>query len=508
MPSHRLIPAALLASASPAFAQTATQADEDRASTADEIVVIGEANRTAATTATRVPVEALATPYTISVVPGRVIEESGSRTLADALRYAGTVGGTDNFGNAGEFFSSRGFQLANGSNYFRDGIRYRKFGQMPLYDIERIEILRGPASILYGALEPGGVLNIVSRSPSDRFAARARVRAGDFDFYQGTFDVTGPVTDGLSARVQGLFEDAGSFRDLVDNRSTGLTGTVDWRPTSSTLITGRASWFKDRRTGDRGTVMAYQDGGQFRDAQGRAFDFAAVPRSRFFGEEFANNDFRDINLALSLRQELGTNWQLRGDVVRSDQKEERVYVWAIGTEQIVGANGLLNRQIGDWNARLKGTLGRIEVAGEFATGPITHNLLIGGEYERFRNDRTNERFQFAAINIFAPTYFDTRPPNGARTVNAPFGSLLETRGLYLQNVMEIGEHFMLLGGVRNDRITDDNTLNGQRRLTSSGWTPQAGLVWRPTPFISPYISYTRSFTPQSGTDRFGEPFDP
>lgn len=508
MRHHRLILAALLASASPAYAQNVVEAEAESDSDTDAIIVIGEANRTAATTATRVPVEALATPYTISDVPGRVIEESGSRTLADALRYAGTVGGTDNFGNAGEFFSSRGFQLANGSNYFRDGIRYRKFGQVPLYDIERIEILRGPASILYGALEPGGVLNIVSRSPSDSFAARARVRAGDFDFYQGTVDVTGPVTDGVSARVQGLFEDAGSFRDLVDNRSTGVTGTIDWRPTSSTLITGRASWFKDRRTGDRGTVMAYQDGGRFRDAQGRAFDFADVPRSRFFGEKFANNDFRDINLALSLRQELGTNWQLRGDIVRSDQKEERVYVWAIGTEQIVGANGLLNRQIGDWNARLKGTLGRLELAGELRTGPITHNVLIGGEYERFRNNRTNERFQFAPINIFAPTYFAVRLANGARTVNAPFGSLLETRGLYIQNVMEIGEHFVLLGGVRNDRITDDNSLTGQRRLASSGWTPQAGLVWRPTPFVSPYISYTRSFTPQSGTDRFGAPFDP
>lgn len=509
MPHYRLILTVLLVTSTSAYAQSGAQAEQDTSrTTVDEIIVVGDANRTAATTATRVPVEALATPFTISLVPEHVIEASGSRTLSDALRYAGTVGGTDNFGNAGEFFSSRGFQLANGRNYFRDGLRYRKFGQVPLYDIERIEILRGPASILYGALEPGGVLNTVSRSPSDSFAARARMRAGEYDYYQGTFDVTGPIADGLSARAQGLFEDAGSFRDLVENRSTGITGTVDWRPGSSTLITGRATWFKDRRTGDRGIVMAYRDGGRFRDAQDRAFDFADVPRSRFLGEEFGNNEFRDINLSLSLRQELGENWQLRGDVVRSNQKEERVYIWAIGTEQIVGANGLLNRQIGDWNARLKGTLGRIEVAGELRTGPLTHNLLAGGEAERFDNDRTNERFQFAPIDIYAPTYFASRPANGPRTVNAPFGSLLKTRGFYIQNVMEIGEYFVLLAGLRNDRITDDNTLNGERRLASSSWTPQVGLVWRPTPFISPYISYTRSFVPQSGSDRFGTPFDP
>lgn len=508
MPYRRVILVSLLLCANSVYAESDAPPEQDAARALDEVVVVGDANRTAATTATRVPVEALATPFTIAVVPERLIEASGSRTLADALRYAGTVGGTDNFGNAGEFFSSRGFQLANGRNYFRDGLRYRKFGQVPLYDIERIEILRGPASILYGALEPGGVLNMVSRSPSDDFAARARVRAGEFGYYQGTFDVNGQIADGLSARAQGLYEDAGSFRDLVGSRSTGITGTVDWRPTPSTLITGRASWFKDLRTGDRGTVMAYQDGGRFSDPQGRAFDFADVPRSRFLGEEFGVNEFRDINLSLSLRHELGTDWQLRADVVRAEQDEERVYIWAISTEQIVGANGLLSRQIGDWNARLEGTLGRVEVAGEMRTGLLNHKLLVGVEAERFDNDRTNERFQFTPINIYAPAYLSTRPPNGPRTVNAPFGSLLKTRGLYLQNVMEIGEHFVLLAGARNDRITDDNTLNDQRRLASSSWTPQAGLVWRPTPFVSPYISYTRSFVPQSGTDRFGAPFDP
>ncbi len=508
MSNHRLTLAVLLMSAYPALAANTQEGSADNVERLEEIIVIGDANRTAATTATRVSVDALSTPFTISVVPEHVIEASASRTLADALRYAGTVGGTDNFGNAGEFFSSRGFQLANGRNYFRDGLRYRKFGQVPLYDIERIEILRGPASVLYGALEPGGVLNMVSRTPSDSFAARARIRTGEFDYFQGTFDVTGPVADGLSARVQGVFEDAGSFRDLVENRSTGTTATVDWRPGASTLVTGRASWFKDRRTADRGIVMAFQDDGRFEDAQGRRFDFADVPRSRFLGESFGENEFRDVNLSLSVRHDLGSDWQLRGDIVRADQKEERVYIWAIGAGQIVGEDGLLNRQIGDWNARLKGSLGRLELAGEFRTGSLRHNLLVGGEMERFNNDRTNERFQFVPINVFEPSYLASRPENGPQTVDAPFGSKLRTRGLYVQNIVDLGEHFVLLAGARNDRVTDDNPLNNQRRLKSNSWTPQVGLVWRPTPFVSPYVSYTRSVVPQSGSDRFGAPFDP
>jgi len=499
----------LLAAAAPAAAQP--QAAEQADSTAtenDEILVIGEANRSASTVATRVPIEALETPYTIQVVPDYVIEESGARSLSDALRYSGTVGGTDNFGNAGEFFSSRGFQLANGSNYFRDGLRYRKFGQVPLYDIERIEILRGPASILYGSVEPGGAVNIVSRTPQPDFGARLRLRGGSREFYQGTFDLTGPVTETVSLRAQGLFEDAESFRDLVASRSNGLSGVIDFRPTPTTLVTARASWFQDRRTGDRGTVLAFLPDGRFADAQGRRFDFAPVPRSRFLGERFGVNAFEDVNLSLSLRQELGSGWQLRGDLVRAAQDEDRVYIWAISTEQIVGESGLLNRQIGDWRARLRGDLARVELAGEVRTGFITHKLLLGGEYERFRNSRDNQRFQFRPIDIYSPVYLDARPPNGPRTVNAPFGSLLNTRGLYVQNIMEIGDQFVLLGGLRYFAYKDDNTLTNTTRLEAQGWTPQAGLVWRPTPYVSPYISYTRSFVPQSGTDRFGNPLDP
>jgi len=485
-----------------AWAQDATATD------GGEIIVIGEADKIAASVATRVAVDAMETPFTITQVSSEVLEETAARSLGDALRYAGTVGGTDNFGNAGEFFSSRGFQLAAGSNYFRDGLRYRKYGQVSLYDMERLELLRGPASVLYGALQPGGVLNIVSRKPQEDPHTTIRFRGGSWDYYQATVDSTGPVTESINYRLQSLYETANSFRDLVNNESKGVSGTADFHISPTTLVTARASWFDDRRTGDRGTVMSYQDDGRFTAGNGRKFDFADIPRSRFLGEKFGESNFRDINLSLSVRQQLGDRWELRGDVVRSDQKEQRVFIWAISTEQIVDANGLLSRQIGDWDARLKGTLGRLELAGEIETGPITHKLVFGGEYEHFRNDRTNNRYQFSAIDIYDPVYIGIRPVNGAQTVNSPYGSLFKSKGAYIQDVMEIGQHFVLLGGLRYDHVTDDNTLNDTRRQIAEGWTPQAGLVWRPTPFISPYISYTRSFVPQGGTDVDGNPFDP
>jgi len=352
------------------------------------------------------------------------------------------------------------------------------------------------------------VLNMVSRQPQDTARTSLRLRGGSSDYWQATLDTTGPLTEGITYRLQGLYEDAGSFRELVNSKSKGVTGAVDFKLGPDTLITARASWFNDNRTGDRGTVLAYREDGRFVNGSGQHYDFADIPRSRFLGEKFGESAFEDVNLSLSLRQEFGDKWQLRADVVHSDQSEDRTYIWAVSTEQIVGANGLLSRQIGDWHAKLNGTLARLEMAGEVTTGPLTHQLVFGAEYERFRNTRTNERYQFSAINIYDPVYLDSRPANGTRTVNSPYGSLFNSRGVYVQDVVKISDKFVLLGGLRYDHITDDNTLNDTRRLVSSGWTPQAGIVWRPTPYVSPYLSYTRSFVPQSGTDAQGNPFDP
>jgi iron complex outermembrane receptor protein len=495
----------LLASLASGAMTAAAHAQE--ADSSDDITVVGQANRGAATTATRVPLEALETPFTISVLPGRIIEESGARTLSDALRYSGTVGGTDNFGNAGEFFTSRGFQLAAGSNYFRDGLRYRKYGQVPIYDMERIEILRGPASVIYGALEPGGVINFVSRNAPREFGATARLRYGSYDYVQGMAEVGGPITKGVRARVQGFYEDSDSFRDRVGNTSKGVNGAVEIDLGPNTLLSGRASWFKDHRTGDRGIVLAYKPDGEFGTAAAR-YGFADVPRSRFLGEPFANNNFRDINASVSLRHDLNSDWQLRGDLIRSDQKEDRIYIWATNTALIVPASGTMARTLGTWAARLKGTLGRAEVAGKLTLGPTVHKLLFGAEYEHFNNDRTQTTRDYNAINIYAPTNLDTLPTLTSAVSTSPYGSLFKSRGAYVQDVIEIGSHFVALGGVRYSKVTDDNKLNNTRRQTASGTTPQVGLVWRPTRFISPYVSFTRSFIPQSGTDYLGNSFAP
>ena len=466
----------------------------------DAVTVVERANQVVTNVATRLPAEALETPYTVLSVSDALIEHSAATSLADVMRYAATVGGTDNFGNAGEFFSMRGFQLSAGNNYFRDGIRYRKYGQVPLYDIERVEILRGPASVLYGALEPGGVVNIVTKKPQATPAVSARTRVGGNDYRQVVVDATGPLGDSLRYRVQGYHQEGGSFRDKVGGRAEGFSGQLEADLGPDTLLTARASVYRDRRTGDRGTVLA-------RDAAGRV-DFADIPRARFLGEDFAEHAFDDLNLSLSLRHDLNAAWQVRADLVRSEQTEDRTYIWAMPAEQIVGTDGLLQRQIGDWDAKLQGNLGRVEAAGHFELGPTAHRVLFGAEFERFTNRRTNLRYRFSAINIYNPVYLDHRPANGAQTLNSVYASRFDSRSYYVQDLVDLGPYLTLLGGLRYDHVREEHPDTGQVRQKADGVTPQIGVVFRPTRWLSPYVSYTRSFVPQDGTDREGKAFEP
>lgn len=485
----------------PRAAPSPTASDEAEISLAlDEITVSAAADAISASAATRVSASAMQTPFSVTAVDSKLIENSSATSLSDVMRYAATVGGTDNFGNAGEFFSSRGFQLAAGKNYFRDGLRYRKYGQVPLYDIERIEVLRGPASVLYGALEPGGVINIVSRQPSRTFGAAARLRLGQHRYRQGTLDVTGPLGERASYRVQALSSQGHSFRDVVSGKSKGMSGQLNLPLMADTLLTLRASVYADERTGDRGTVLAVQPDG--------SVGFANVPRSRFLGEPYARFRFEDTQLSANLHHQINAQWLLRADLVHSRQREDRVYLWFPTDNKPIGPSGLMNRQVGDWHARLRGGLGRIEAVGEFAALGWQHRLLAGAEFERFTNRRSNERYQGAPINIYRPIYTPQRPPNGRRIASAPFADRFDSKSLYLQDLMQWRSALSVLAGLRYDWVDARDPDRHQARERFKGLTPQLGIVFHPADWLSPYLSHTRSFVPQSGADRHGKRFAP
>ncbi|MFT4198558.1 MAG: TonB-dependent siderophore receptor [Pseudoxanthomonas sp.] len=474
---------------------------DDKATTLDTVKVTTQAN-TAASTATRLPVEALETPFTIVSLSRDVIENSAATSLTEVLRYAATVGGEEYYGNSSELFYSRGFLLDTGYNFFRDGLRYRKFSSVPLYDVDRIEVLRGPASVIYGALEPGGVINIVSKVPQSEPEQNFRVSTGSYGYQQYTTDLTGPISESVRYRVQGMYSDGGSFRDLVDKRSFGGTATFDFDLGPDTLLTTRVSYYRDKHTADQGIVRTIQSDG--------SVDIANISRSTYLGEPYTYIHFRELDLSASLRHRISDNWNLRLDVEHSEQEEDRVYVIAEDGNTAVPLSGDFERREGQWNSRLKGTLGRAELAGDFDWGPTRHKLLLGTEAERFKNNHTHYQWDIDSINIYNPVYTWVRPSRSYddAVYSSPYGQLQSSQSAYLQDLIEFGAHAVLLTGVRYDHVRDKNTLEDSIRYDRDAFTPQLGLVLRPTPDISPYISYTQSFKANEGEDANGNGFAP
>ncbi|MCH8504837.1 MAG: TonB-dependent siderophore receptor [Ectothiorhodospiraceae bacterium] len=455
---------------------------------------------------TRLEIPQQELPFSAFSIPSEIIEETQSSSLTEVMRYGGVTGGLDNFGNAGEFFSIRGFQLDNGNNYFRDGVRFRKYGYSPLFDLDRVEVLRGPASVLYGAVAPGGIVNFVTRPPSATPYTRIRLGAiSEGPSWSVTGERTGPLNAEGSVRHRTIInrEEGSGFRDFTEQEATGISSRLDWDLSNRTELALRISYFEDSRTADRGTTTVEDANGNVR--------IAPIPRDRFLGEPFTYNDYRDFNLGYELSHRLSSGWRLRQTTHAYWLDEDRLYLWGFGGGQglnePVAEDGVMNRTLGEWDADIRNLIMRLEADGVFHTGPLDHQLLVGVEGERFSNRRTNQRFDYDPIDIFNPSYRGRRPQTDAQTCCGPVSQKTHEYALYLQNRASLGDRYHLLLGGRFDYIEEENRLSGNREYYGAV-SPQIGAVYMPVPWVSLYASYTESFQPQSGQDRRGRDFDP
>jgi iron complex outermembrane receptor protein len=276
-------------------------AEED----AIQVVVTGKQdegyNPSSATTATRTDTPLRDIPASIQVIPQQVIEDQGVNRLSDAVRnnapgvttsssYAGT--------GQGEFII-RGFQ----QNYnFRNGFRFGKFGYIAdLSEVERIEVLRGPASILFGQLQPGGVVNLVTEQPLSDPTYTLQFTGGQFSFYRPELDFSGPLTDdgSLRYRLNAVYQNAGSFRDEVNSERVFVAPVLQWNISENTTLTADFSYLYNDPVFDRGLV-ALSDGS------------LPLPINRFLGypslDDYAEEQVR---ASYQLEHRFNENWEIR-----------------------------------------------------------------------------------------------------------------------------------------------------------------------------------------------------
>lgn len=462
-----------------------------------EIVVTGMLSDFGATKSETPIVE---TARSISIETQRDFQLRGFQSLDDALTYtAGVTAEPFGFATRGDFSQVRGLDAPE----YRDNLQFL-FGfynnpRPDLYTLEQVEVLKGPASVLYGAASPGGIINVVTKRPLEETAGEIRLEYGSFDRRQiaGDFNVAIPGSnDSALFRMVALYRDSGTQIDEVDDNKLVIAPAFTARPGPGTEITILGNYT------EQNTDTAHQfypvTGTLLPSPDGRTID-----RTEYFGApDFNAYDSESLAITLIVQQELTDTFSLEGVGRYVDASSDYRQAWPSFTGNGVprfDANGNAGWTFYLSERRSEQLAFDVRVRGEFSTGPLDHEILAGVQYQDVFTDADNA-YLYAArvINIFDPQYSNPLTEAEVRQaqVNGPRNFVTET-GYYISDQITWG-NLVATAGLRFDDVT--NRIESGPSQSDNATSFSAGLLWRGPGGFSPYASYAESFEPVVGID--------
>lgn len=452
-------------------------------------------------------------PQSVSVVGTEQMRDQGAQTLSDALRYVpGVVAegyGVDSRTD-GQFI--RGTKPAQ----FLDGLRsnfnefYYGYRVEP-YLMERIEVLRGPSSVLNGQAPVGGIINAVSKRPAGDTGGEITFEYGNFDFKQVKFDTSGLVTsDGKwSYRVAGVARDSDTQVDYVEDNRFAIQPAITWRPDASTTITLLGNFQRDE-TGSTAQFLPHA-GTLYPNVDGKR-----IPRSRFVGEpdDYYHTDVNAGTLFVEhqFNSSLKINHVSRYADISNDYQTALPASWSWLEAITFPRESLIYRYRSDAQTHTRVFNQDTNLEGKFSTGALQHHVLGGLDYAHFAADRYNiDAFGYTppnlGFNVYDPQYGATTwlpaltpCPTGCST-----DQTLTQTGIYAQDQMRLG-HWIGVVGARKDWV--ENELSGSKKQKDDAVTYRAGLMYEFGFGLTPYVSYAESFVPVPGFSETGAAFVP
>ena len=432
------------------------------------------------TTATRTSTPPRYVPQAIDSVKTSNLMDYGINTLGQALSGIPNVSST-----ADTRFDSlriRGFDASN--DFYLDGIRDDSQYVRDLHNIERIEVLKGPAAVLYGRGSQGGIVNRISKMPQYGRPSSIQAQGGTDDFRSLYADLSADPSDTLSLRLNMGNEDKNSFRDHVSGNRQLFAPSMSWQITPDLNWLVQYEYSRYNRTPDRGIPSV----------DGRPAD---VSRGTSYGGQ---NDFIDDktqNLRSRLTYELNGNWQLRHTlgIFTLDSQFENTYLTGYDAK-----TRKVSRQSWQQDMNTRNVFNNLEMEGVFDTFGLEHRLLTGLELGSQRRDpKLYSAKGVPGVDLYNP---DRRlRPTGPMALSSDNHTEVESQGLYVQDQVRLNDEWQVLAGLRHDRFEVDTTSNlksiSQTR-NSHGTSPRLGVVWTPLENHTFYASWTKTFSPVGG----------
>jgi iron complex outermembrane receptor protein len=488
-----LISAALLSAGSPARADEAAAADDAAADA--EIIVTARIDRYAPRTlaATRTDTPMLEVPFSVDTVGAALLADRGLVSLTDALR---TVSGTNPVGGIGGFntrFRLRGFVAQNNlRNGYRQGVAWPV---SEVQNIERIEVLKGPSSMLYGRLEPGGAVNIVTKQPDvTRNFGSAGLMVDEDGLLRGTADINFKLASGIAVRVNGVWENGDSFRDHVANETRYIAPAIAFQPGERTRIVIEGEWLDRDGVFDRGLPAA----------SGLLNLTTGLPPERFLGDpaDTFRNETRTISARLTHEFSDDVLLRIGGGWGRGDARGAYFFPVGGGTGvPLLTAGGILNRRNQITIDREDDASGQIDLVVKTRTGGIAHTLLLSADWsENSGFSIINRSTVNAPINIFAPVGGAVYSPTTAQIVDSR--SRADGLGGLVQLETAWAPWLRTTAGLRVERSRarfTDNISGVTGRTEDTAFTPRLGMTLLPGSGFALFVNWGRSFNPETST---------
>lgn len=434
-----------------------------------------------ATSGTKTDTPIMETPLNIQVIPQQVLKDQQVITLDQALKnVSGVTTNSSNFTQGNQAILLRGFAS---TTYFRNGLRLRDgVTTRPMANVESIEVLKGPAAILYGQVEPGGMVNVITKQPLAAPFYALQQQFGSFDLYRTSLDATGPVTkdNRLLYRINLSYEDSGSFRDFVKKKDVFVAPVLKWNISPRTQATFEFEYNHQHAGQDYG-FLPLLDGHPLN-----------ISLSRNYGEYLLTKTetiFGGFNWA----HEFNEDWSITHRFSINQQRVIQphiVFPFEVTNEQVTRLAQSFDTQNDTYATSL-------DLIGHFAAAGLQHTLLFGGDYYRLSTNQIVTLGDTDTIDLLNPVH----PGTPFVQPLQPFlhnNNHTDQYGLYMQDQMTLPYHVYVTGGIRYQYLHQANKErigHTSSAKTDEAVTPRVGILWRPQSWLSFYANYMENFGP-------------
>jgi len=468
----------------------------------ETIEVVGRAQQfyleTESKIGTKTDLSLLELPQSAQVLTEQLIIDQAARDITDLYR---SIAGVSEFSYSGVTF--RGFR--DDANVFYDGVRgdpYSGFGVPQLFNVSRVEVLKGPASALYGGGEPGGMINYVTKKPSFNEKRVLKFTLGDNATQGASLDMTGGLSEDVAYRLGGFYEQEDSFRNNADAQNTEIVGGLTFNFSDATTLTTTVDWIKQDLGGNRLRGVPVDDNGNF-----------LVDPSYNANEKVDFQNMEALVLQANLTHYFSDDFYVDTSLRYLDNERDQGYH---ESREWVDVNDDGEANIDDQTIKReyrkqyranKETSLTTDFVYLIDGGNINHQLLFGADIHNVDTEYDYLRARYEAdgvenLNIFTLNYGLTDPSTYNLTDQNRDGVNSDRYGIYIQDVVKFNEQWTFIAGLRYDNFEEYNQETGYS-YSDHGITPRVALTYQPQEELSFYINYSESFNPVSSSDQEG-----